>query len=105
MFPPLAQSKYFEHNCIFVKDILYQNVMFGQGGGGLSKSPKTDKLAQLYYLYCTKAMEIYGICMFYLNEQTICPILIGIHIKCTCFNAYNILCKICFSIFDGLCFI
>ena len=26
-------------------------------------------------------MEIYCICMFYLNEQTICPILIGIHIK------------------------
>ena len=26
-------------------------------------------------------MEIYCICMFYLNEQTICPILTGIHIK------------------------
>ena len=24
-------------------------------------------------------MEIYCICMFYLNEQTDCPILIGIH--------------------------
>ena len=61
----------------------------GKGGGRLSKSPKTDKLAQLYYLYCTKAVEIYCICMFYLNEQTICPILIGIHIKCTCFNTYK----------------
>ena len=51
MPPPLAQSRYFEHNCIFVKDILYQNAMFWQGGGGgLSKSPKTDKWAQLYYL-------------------------------------------------------
>ena len=89
MFPPLAQSKYFEHNCIFVKGRLCQNVMFGQGGGRLSKSPKTDTWAQLYYLYCTKAMEIYCICMFYLNEQTICPILTGIHIKCTRYNAYK----------------
>ena len=32
--PPLAQSKYFDHNCIFVNDILYQNAMFGQGGEG-----------------------------------------------------------------------
>ena len=50
--------------------------------GGLSKSPNTDKLAQLYYLQCTKAMEIYYICMFYMNKKTICPILTGIHIKC-----------------------
>ena len=32
---------------IFVKAILYQNVMFGQGG---KACPKTDKRAQLYYL-------------------------------------------------------
>ena len=51
--PPLAQSKYFEHNCIFVNEILYQNAMFGQeggGGGGLSNCPKTDKWGQLHYL-------------------------------------------------------
>ena len=30
-------------------------------------------------------MEIYCICMFYLNEQTICLIL-GKHIKCTPYN-------------------
>ena len=34
-------------------------------------------------------MEIYCICMFYLNEQTICPILTGLHIKCTRYNAYK----------------
>ena len=61
----------------------------GKGGGRLSKSHTTDKRAQLYYLKCTKAMEIYCICMFYLNEQTICPILIGKHIKCTPYNAYK----------------
>ena len=33
--------------------------MFGQGGGKAVKSPKTDKWAHLYYLQCTKAMEIY----------------------------------------------
>ena len=54
----------------------------GVGGGGvggrLSKSPKTEKWAQVHYLYFTGAMEIYCICMFYLNEQTDYPILIGI---------------------------
>ena len=35
--PSLAQTKYFEHNCIFVNDILYQNVMFGQGGKAIKK--------------------------------------------------------------------
>ena len=74
-------------------------------GGRLSKSPKTDKWAHLYYLQCTKAMEIYCICMFYLNEQTICPILTGILIKNTLIMHINILCKICFSMFNGLCFI
>ena len=59
---PLAQSKYFEHNCIFVNDISYQKLMFGQVWGRLSKSPKTDKWAQFYYLLCTKAMEIYVGC-------------------------------------------
>ena len=38
--PPLAQSKYFEYNCIFVIDILYQNAMFGQGGEGCQKATK-----------------------------------------------------------------
>ena len=71
----------------------------GKGGGGLSKSPKTDKWAQFYYLHCTKAMEIHCICMFYLNEQTICPILIGIHIKRTCFNAYKYIVQKMFLIF------
>ena len=52
--------------------------MFGQGGEGC-QSPKTDKWAQLHYLQCNKAMDIYCICMFHLNEQTICPILTGIH--------------------------
>ena len=58
-----------------------------QGGGGvgeavkkLEKSSKTNKWAQLYYLQCIKAMGIYCICMFYVNEQTICPILTGKHI-------------------------
>ena len=41
--------------------------------------------------------------MFYLNEQTICPILTGIHIQNTLVMHINILYKICFSIFDGLC--
>ena len=50
-------------------------------------------------------LYIHCICMFYLNEQTICPILTGKHIKCTLKMHINILCKICFSIFDGLCFI
>ena len=36
-------------------------------------------------------MEIYCICMFYLNEQTICPVLTGIHIKCTFIMHINIL--------------
>ena len=36
MPPHLAQPKYFEHNRIFVNDMLYQSAMFGQGGGGLS---------------------------------------------------------------------
>ena len=75
-----------------------------QGGGmwmRLSKSSKTNKWAQLYYLQCIKAMGIYCICMFYLNEQTICPILTGKHIKCTLIMHINILCKICFPIFDG----
>ena len=40
MFPPLAQPKYFEHNCTFVNDILYPNAMFGQGGEGCQKAPK-----------------------------------------------------------------
>ena len=35
--PPLAQSKYFEHNCTFVNDTLYQNAMFGQGGKDVKK--------------------------------------------------------------------
>ena len=77
----------------------------GGGGAGLSKSSKTNKWAQLYYLQCIKAMGIYCICMFYLNEQTICPILTGKHIKCTLIMHINILCKICFPMFDGLCFI
>ena len=66
--------------------------MFGQGGGGgrLSKSPKTNKWAPVHYLQFTKAMEIYCtcICMFYLNEQTDCPILTGIH-KVYTYNAYR----------------
>ena len=65
--------------------------MFGQsggGGGGLSKSPKTDKWVQLSYLQCTNAMGIYCICMFYMNEQIICPISTGIYIKCTTYYAY-----------------
>ena len=37
--PHLAQSKHFEHNCFFVNDILYQNVLFvvfcARGGGGV----------------------------------------------------------------------
>ena len=37
MFPPIAQSKYFEYNCIFVIDMLYQNAMFGQGGEAVKK--------------------------------------------------------------------
>ena len=74
-------------------------------GGRLPKSPKTDKWAHLYYLQCIKAMEIYCICMFYLNEQTICPILTIILIKNTLIMHINILCKICFSMFNGLCFI
>ena len=84
----LAQSKHFEHNCIFVNDILYQNVLFvvfcarGWGWMRLSKSSKTNKWAQLYYLQCIKAMGIYCICMFYLNEQTICP-------KVYTYNAYK----------------
>ena len=28
--PPLAQPKYYEHNCNFVNDIIYPNAMFGQ---------------------------------------------------------------------------
>ena len=39
------------------------------------------------------------------DEQTICPILTGKHIKCTLIMHINILCKICFTIFDGLCII
>ena len=70
------------------------------GGGGCQ-----NKWAQFYYLQFIKAMGIYCICMFYLNEHTICPILTGKHIKCTLIMHINILCKICFSIFDGLCFI
>ena len=35
--PPLDLPKYFEHNCIFVNDILYQNAMFGQGGKAVKK--------------------------------------------------------------------
>ena len=46
---PLAQPKYFEHKCIFVNGISYQNAMFGHSGG-LPKSPKTAKLSQLHYL-------------------------------------------------------
>ena len=49
-------------------------------------------------------MEIYCICMFYLNEQTICPILTGTHVYTLSVHVtmhINILCKICFSIFDG----
>ena len=79
--------------------------MQGVGAGEAVKKLKTNKWAQLYYLQCIKAMEIYCICMFYLNEQTICPILTGKHIKCTLIMHINILCKICFPIFDGLCFI
>ena len=62
---------------------------FGGGRGGYQ-----NKRAQLYYLQCIKAMGIYCICMFYLNEQTICPILTGKHIKCTLIMHINILCKI-----------
>ena len=102
--PPLAQSKYLEHNCIFVNYILYQNVMFGQGGEGCQKARKPIN-GLIYYLQCTKAIEIYCICMFYLNEQTICPILTGTLIKNTLIMHINILCKICFSMFNGLCFI
>ena len=37
--PPLPK-----HSCIFVNDILYQNVMFGQGGGeGCQKKKKTNQ--------------------------------------------------------------
>ena len=32
---------------------------------------KKKKWAQLYYLLCTKARDIYCMCIFYLNEQTI----------------------------------
>ena len=42
--------------------------------------------------------------MFYLNEQTICPILTGKQIKSTRYNAYTciyILHKICLSILMG----
>ena len=42
--------------------------------------------------------------MFYLNEQTDCPILTGIHkaeTQCTLIMHIDILCKICISIFDG----
>ena len=48
---PLAQSKYFENNCIIANDMIYLNDMFGQGwgGGGLSKKPKTYKWAQLLH--------------------------------------------------------
>ena len=47
-------------------------------------------------------MEIYCICLFYLNEQTICPILIGKHIKCTPYNAYKYTVQNMFLNFDGL---
>ena len=68
----------------------------------MSKSPLTDKWAQLYYMSCNKAMGIYGIWMFYLNDQTICPILAGIHIKVHIIMHINILCKMCLLIFDCL---
>ena len=42
--PHLAQPKHFEHNCIFVNYILYQNVLFVvffvQGGGGVGEAVK-----------------------------------------------------------------
>ena len=45
--PHLDQSKHFEHNCIFVNDILYQNVLFVvflcKGGGGLGEAVKKLK--------------------------------------------------------------
>ena len=108
MFPPLAQSKYFEHNCIFVNDILYENVMFGQGGEGCQKAQKpinglSSIIRNIPRLW--KYTDTIKICMLYLNEQAICPILTGKHIKNTLIMHINILCKICFTIFDGLCFI
>ena len=52
--PHLAQSKHFEHNCIFVNDILYQNVLcvvfcarggvwMCRGGGGVDEAVKKLK--------------------------------------------------------------
>ena len=83
MPPPLAQSKYFEHNCIFVKDILYQNVMFVQGGEGCQKAPKPMK--GLSSIICNvsslwKYTVYVHVCSTYLNDQTICSNLTGIHI-------------------------
>ena len=73
---PSLASQNILNTTIFVNDTLYQNDMLGLAGGG---EAVTDEWAQLHYLEFTKAMEIYCICTFYLNEQTICPILTGIH--------------------------
>ena len=47
-------------------------------------------------------MEIYCICMFYLNEQAICPILTGIQKVYTLYNAYKYTVQNMFINFDGL---
>ena len=55
--------------------------MFGQGWGRLSKRSKTDKWAQFHYfvMYQSYGNILYTRMYLYLNEQTICPVLTGIH--------------------------
>ena len=47
--------------------------MFGQGGQAVKKLQKAINGLSSIICNVHKAMEIYCICMFYLNEQTICP--------------------------------
>ena len=51
--------------------------MFGQGGCCQKALKPINGHSSII---CTGAMEIYCICMFYLNEHPICPILTSIQI-------------------------
>ena len=77
----------------------------GGEGGGLSKSSKP--INGLSSIICNLCQGYGNILYMYVlpDEQTDCPILTGKHIKCTLIMHINILCKICFPIFDGLCYI
>ena len=58
-------------------------------GGKAVKKPQNRKMGSgpLFVIH-HRAMEIYCICMFYLNDQTDCPILLGIH-KVYTYDAYR----------------